>query len=241
MLARKAEQRDFMSDPVYRVEKDQRGQLQLVHLGDASLAHSQDDDVTDPLAVGPMMTDWESESATSSDVSSDWDEEEEDGCPSIDNAEPLWFLSSGSTALQLLRNWPARGLRSTLDTFLFLCWGVCRGGRLVAHIQHSHHGKVQQHPLPQHTCLIKLEALGRGVAIVQILEAASRCLFSDGRWPSHRCHPNYSEIRYILGEGRAEADRKLGSVGKPDTAAGFRFRRTKPDGAVAARPCTHAT
>ena len=38
MLARKAEQRDFMSDPVYRVEKDQRGQLQLVHLGDASLA-----------------------------------------------------------------------------------------------------------------------------------------------------------------------------------------------------------
>ena len=124
MLARKAEQRDFMSDPVYRVEKDQRGQLQLVHLGDASLAHSQDDDVTDPLAVGPMMTDWESESATSSDVSSsDWDEEE-DGCPSIDNAEPLWFLSSGSTALQLLRNWPARGLLWTLLSF---CVGGCAG------------------------------------------------------------------------------------------------------------------
>ena len=101
MLARKDEQRDFMSDPVYRVEKDQRGQLQLVHLGDASLAHSQDDGDADAdaLEVGPVMTDWESESSASSDMSSDWDDEEEGGCPSIDMAEPLWFLSSGSTAL----------------------------------------------------------------------------------------------------------------------------------------------
>ncbi|CAE7569403.1 Ankrd7 [Symbiodinium sp. CCMP2456] len=117
MLAREAGQRDFMSDPVYRVEKDQRGQLQLVHLGAASLAHSQDDGDTDPLEVGPVMTDWESESAASSDVSYDSDEEE-DGCPSIDKAEPLWFLSSGSTALHLAAALPSsRFLKQLLDAY----------------------------------------------------------------------------------------------------------------------------
>ena len=94
---------------------------------------------------------------------------------------------------------------------------------------------------PRTHVLIKLKALGSGAAIVQILETASRCLFRDGCWPGRRCNPDYSEIGYILGEGRAETDRKLGSVGKPDAAAGFRFRRTEPDGALAARPCTHAS
>lgn len=120
MLARKDEQRDFMSDPVYRVEKDQRGQLQLVHLGDASLAHSQDDGDADAdaLEVGPVMTDWESESSASSDMSSDWDDEEEGGCPSIDMAEPLWFLSSGSTALHLAAALPSsRFLKQLLDAY----------------------------------------------------------------------------------------------------------------------------
>ena len=97
-------QREFVREPVYRVEKDPGGHLVLAPLAkNASLASQDFDDVEAEVgAAKTMRSEWTSESEEESDISdefSDGEEDDLDNVPSVEEAVPFWFFSSSCTAL----------------------------------------------------------------------------------------------------------------------------------------------
>ena len=94
---------DFLSLPVYRVEKDKQGQgLALVPLNVAQAVESGVEGLESGMTMGPSRSDWDVASETSGSDAMDFfdDEDDEmDGVPSLDEAQPLWSFSRGCTAL----------------------------------------------------------------------------------------------------------------------------------------------